>query len=359
MPRLHFQFSKQACWLISWFACFFLCSAVTAQAQSTPPSTQKQIPDFEERAADSISRMGSIKDKGLSESSGLTSAAVADAFWTINDSGHPSELFLFGNSGQKLAQVKLNSARNKDWESLASFTFSGQRWGLVADVGDNLRLRDAYQLYFFRDPTDLKTPPKSLKEFEKLKSVRALPIEFAYQDEQSGKAVVVKQDCEAVAVDPTTLDIWFVEKVHLQRDREVIPGVYVLPMPKPQLTKHAPKQFTVENLVDEPPVKAVAKRVGSFPIRFVSGMSFSPDGKKLIIRNYLTAHLYIRPDDKTWKQTIFDQKPLTVALPLQSQGEAICFASDSQHVILTSEGIRQPIWKIDLQVYFEKFKAMQ
>ena len=385
MPRLHFQFSKQACWLLSWFACFFfhalaiaqptpsLKTADAAEAQTT--AGQPKLQKFAEQVGNSISRLGSIEDKTISESSGLATAAAAGCFWTINDSGNPAEIFLFGSTGQKLAHVKLTGARNKDWESLASFTYSGKRWGLVADVGDNQRLLGGHQLYFFRDPTDSIAKHKNAKQdftkndFEKLKSLEALPFEFHYQpgestesSEQDGskkKSGLIGQDCEAVAVDPTTLDIWFVEKVHLNRDRKVVPGIYVLPMPKSQLAVHTGDLSAAADAIQESTVVPIAKRIGSFPVRYVSGMSFSLDGKKLIIRNYLTAHLFIRPDDKTWQQTVVEQKPLIVALPLQGQGEAICFAEDSRSVIVTSEGVRQPIWKVDLQVYFDKFKSQQ
>lgn len=371
MFRLHFQIHKQANWLLSWFACFFLCGATvwpswviaqTTQEKSSQP-TKQQIEDFEDRVADSISRLGSLKDKDVSESSGLARAAVADSFWTINDSGHPTTLYLFGEKGQQRARVKLKNARNKDWESMASFALSGRRWGVVADIGNNQRLRAAHQLYFFRDPTDSKVPPKSKQDFEKLESVQALPFQFTYQDNPPDGASdddsdPIRQDCEAMAVDPTTLDIWFVEKVHLNRDRKVVPSIYVLPMPETQLATHAKREHGEAIAVKQKkPVDPVARRIGSFPVRYVSGMSFSPDGKKLIVRNYLTAHLYIRPEGKTWRRTVVDQKPQLVALPLQGQGEAICFAEDSQHALVTSEGVRQPIWTIDLQVYFDKFKA--
>ena len=373
MLRLHFQFSQQACWLLSWFACLFLCAPVVAQ-----PAASKQPPplDFEERVENSISRIGSIEDKTVAESSGLAIAAAKGCFWTINDSGNPAEVFLFGNAGQKLARVKLTNARNKDWESLASFTLAGERWGLVADVGDNQRLLDAHRLYFFRDLTDSavklkdeQDPIFTAKDFENIKSVPAMPFDFTYQttpptesskpDGSKTKAVLIRQDCEAVAVDPTTLDIWFVEKVHLNRDRKVVPGIFVLPMPKSQLAVHAGDLSAAADAIQQSAAMPVAKQIGSFPIRYVSGMSFSPDGKKLIIRNYLTAHLFIRPENKNWQQTVVEQKPLIVALPLQIQGEAICFAEDSQSVIVTSEGVGQPIWKIDLQVYFDKFKIQK
>ena len=386
MPRLHFQFSKQACWLLSWFACFFLCAPVSAQptpgtAKAKPGQTkaatdrQRKL-DFEDRVANSISRLGSIEDRDVAESSGLATAAVADCFWTMNDSGNSAVLFLFGKAGQKLARVKLENAVNKDWEALASFTFAGEHWGVVADIGDNQRMQDSHRLYFFRDPTattaKLKADQKpdfAAKDFEKLKSISALPFEFSYQTSQpdesadqgtsKNKSSVIRQDCEAVAVDPTTLDIWFVEKVHLNRDRKVVPGIFVLPMPKSQLALHAGDLSAAADAIQESAVEPVAKRVGSFPVRYVSGMAFSPDGKKLIIRNYLTAHLFVRPVDKTWQQTVVEQKPVLVALPLQSQGEAICFTADSQNVVVTSEGVRQPIWKIDLGVYFDKIKTQQ
>ena len=338
--------------------------AQTPQEESSPP-TKQQVEDFEDRAVDAISRWGRLRDKGVSESSGLARSAVTDCFWTINDSGSRTDrfLFLFGDRGKQRARVKLENAVNKDWESMASFTLSGKHWGVVADIGNNQRSRATQQLYFFRDPTDAEVPPKSIEDFEKLKFVRALPFKFTYQNLPPERARddsdPVKQDCEAMAVDPLTLEIWFVEKVHLNRDRKVVPGVYVLPMPKAQLASHANREHGEAATANEKLTEPVARRIGSFPTRYVSGMSFSPDGKKLIVRNYLTAHLYIRPEDKTWQQTVVDQKPLTVALPLQSQGEAICFAADSQHVILTSEGVRKPIWQIDLQVYFDKFKAKQ
>ena len=389
MPRLHFPFLKQACRLLCWLACLFLCSTAIAQPaasgqkkpvakESTLDSADNLQPslDFEQRVEKSISRLGSIEDKNVSESSGLAIAATPGCFWTMNDSGNPTELFLFGSTGQKLAQIKLTNARNKDWEAMASFTLAGQRWGLVADVGDNQRLIDAHRLYFFEDPTDAvakREPNKksgfTSEDFEKLNSVRAMPFEFSYAANLANKSsdsndltttpAFVRQDCEAVAVDPTTLDIWFVEKVHLNRDRKVVPGIYVLPMPKSQLALHAGDLSAASAVVQDSAVKPVARRIGSFPTRYVSGMSFSPDGQKLIVRNYLTAHLFIRPDNKTWQQTVVEQKPMIIALPLQGQGEAICFAADSQSVIVTSEGVRQPIWKIDLQVYLDKFNSQK
>ena len=223
--------------------------AQTPQAEVSP-ATKQQAEDFEDRAVDSISRWGILRDKGVSESSGLARSAATDCFWTINDSGSRTDLFLFlfGERGKQRAQVKLENAVNKDWEAMANFKLTDKHWGVVADIGNNLRSRETHQLYFFRDPTDTEIPPKSIEDFKKLKSVRALLFKFTYQNLPPGQAVEddldpVKQDCEAMAVDPLTLDIWFVEKVHLNRDRKVVPGVYVLPMPRAQLASHANREY--------------------------------------------------------------------------------------------------------------------
>ena len=79
-------------------------------------------------------------------------------------------------------------------------------------------------------------------------------------------------------------------------------------------------------------------------------MSISGNGERLAIRNYLSAHLFERTADDgklpTWKQTFANSKPRSVPMPLQVQGEAICFTRDNDHVIVTSETVRQPIWKV-------------
>ena len=95
----------------------------------------------------------------------------------------------------------------------------------------------------------------------------------------------------------------------------------------------------------------VAKRIGDFPVRNVTGMAFSPDGKFLVVRTYLNAHLYQRSGKKSWRETLVTEKPIPVPLPLQRQGEAICFTADSNALIVTSELKRQPIWRINLHQY--------
>ena len=99
----------------------------------------------------------------------------------------------------------------------------------------------------------------------------------------------------------------------------------------------------------------VAEKVTEFPVYGVTGMAFSPDGKRVVIRNYLEMRLFEKQassddEDKTqdWADVFKNQEAVVLPMPLQQQGEAICFSSDSQSVFVTSEKAKQPIWKINI-----------
>jgi len=321
---------------------------------------------FSATAANSIQRIGTIKDDDVPESSGLARSSLAESFWTLNDSANPAKLFLFSDSGKLLAKPNLKNAKNVDWEALTSFTFKNRPWLIIADVGDNLRSRKSYQLYFAIDPTGdwLDDSDKKVKKpLKKLKSIKTLKLDFRYEapstaDNKPSKGSAIAKNCEAIAVDPTNNDIWLVEKVYLNRDRSIPPGIFRIQLPNSKLQQFLAKSTGQGGATKMSNSKVagslLAEQIGSFPVRNVTGMAFSPDGNKLIIRNYLTAHLYLRSAEKNWQQTINETKPTVVGLPLQSQGEAVCFTADSKSLIVTSEGKRQPVWRVSLESYLNK-----
>ena len=63
---------------------------------------------------------------------------------------------------------------------------------------------------------------------------------------------------------------------------------------------------------------------------------------------------YTRTGDQTWQDVVKNTKPKAVVLPLQRQGEAVCFSADSKSLIVTSELVRQMIWQVGLEQYFPK-----
>ncbi len=294
-----------------------------------------------------LQMVGTLKEKSISESSGLAvSHFIDDAFWTLNDSGNPSAVFLFGDHGQTLARCDLGDAQNRDWEAMSSFQRAGKRYLLIADVGDNNAQRERCELYFFEEP---EFKPRKEKHFSK--TLKTQKIEFQYQDGP--------RDCEAVACEPDGSAIYLIEKIFLQTAKREQPGVYKLTIPysespaqtaKSASTKSASTRSAVtQNAVPKDGLQ-IARRIAEFPFRGVTGMSIAPDGKRLAVRNYLNAHLLERTatDGKlpSWEETFKNAKPKVISMPLQIQGEAICFTRDSNYLIVTSEMARQPIWKV-------------
>jgi hypothetical protein len=303
-----------------------ICLIVLCMCRQT--SAQPQETDGDPPA---LIALGTNKNPQISESSGLASSAYFDdAVWTINDSGNPPKLFLIRHTGKLIAEVDVDQSANRDWEALTRFTSKEQSYLLIADVGDNSRKAKGYSFYLVKEPDFSKANPKAVVR----KSLEATRIQFSYPDGP--------KNCEAVAVDAAAKNVWLVEKVYYTSKQKTPPGIYVLPL---QLSK-----------TDQP---LTARRVANFPIRNVTGMSFSSDGKRLLIRNYVNAHLYSREPNETWEQVLNRFKPTTVVMPLQRIGEAVCFTKDSKSVILTSELTGQPIWQVNLKRYLGEARVQK
>jgi len=140
------------------------------------------------------------------------------------------------------------------------------------------------------------------------------------------------------AITPDGKSVWFIEKIYSNDTRGIQPGIYKLDL----------KAADFQRRKDKDPPFYSADRLADFPIRNVTGMAFSPDGRRLIVRNYLNAHVFTRPEGRTWAEVVASVKPTPVVMPIQSQGEAICFTRDSKSVLITSEFKRSTIWKVDL-----------
>ena len=285
--------------------------------------------------------LGSFKDKRITESSGVVTAqadpdgAASNAIWTLNDSGGAAMLFRVGFKGQTQATLILNGCKNRDWESMCRVVVDGKNHLAVGEVGDNLKKNLSCKIYVVPEP-DVKPKFDSagklrVQEFEsKFKT-----ITFTYRDGP--------KNCEAMSYNTEDKSYWFVEKVYVDDSRKKPPGIYVLP--DPLAAKSKPGE-------DKPGIvkpKNVAKRVASFSVRNVTGMAFSPDNQRLVIRNYFGAWLYEKADGKTWVETVNKTKAKVITLPLQSQGEAICFTADSKSLLLTSEFANAIIWQVRVE----------
>jgi len=291
--------------------------------------------------ADPLTWQGTLQAQDITESSGLArSSMIPNAFWTINDSGNGTDVFLFDEKGKSLARCEMDGARNIDWEAMATWQSDVDHFIVVADTGDNLRTRTSYRIYFAKEPKVKQGKSKLYK-----KSTPAVGVNFVYD---SGA-----MNCEAIGIPPGTNDVYLVEKQFAEKAMAHPPAIFRLRLPVKDLTEKLSlkRKYRAGRL----PEVEVASKVAEFPVYGVTGMSFSPNGKRVVIRNYLEMRLFEKQasgDDKDkaqdWADIFENQEPVVLPMPLQQQGEAICFSSDSQSVYVTSEKSKQPIWKVNI-----------
>jgi len=163
-------------------------STRTAAPDGTQPSSNAD--SLELPAFSKILRLG----RPLREISGLAASPTkAGILWAVADSGNPPDLHAIRPDGSTAGRVRVEGARNRDWEDLAAFTYRGRSYLLVADVGDNRGRRRDCRLYFIPepDPTAISCVPE-------------VSCQIAYTDRP--------HDCEAVAVDVARDAIYLASK---------------------------------------------------------------------------------------------------------------------------------------------------
>ena len=70
----------------------------------------------------------------INESSGLVKAWQENYYWTINDSGGNTELYMIGEQGRVFDTLLVNDSKNIDWEDL---TKDDKGNIYVGDFGNN------------------------------------------------------------------------------------------------------------------------------------------------------------------------------------------------------------------------------
>lgn len=277
--------------------------------------------------SESVRMLGVMRSRALSEVSGLALASGEPLqLWAHNDSGDSTRIFRIAGDGQLLDEFQLEGAAHRDWEDICSFSRAGERYLLVGDVGDNSTQRESCQLYLLSEP---KSNTSSEAVPPRKQAVSSRRIEFRYEDGP--------RNCEALAFDTSSDSLLLVEKLLGSAPEQTQAGVYQLSL-QPLLDNRS-------SSADQP---LVAQRIGDLPWRNVTGLDLSADGRKLFIRTYFEGYLLERGSDETWATRLKGQLPQALQLPVEAQGEAVCFSADAKAVLLTSEFVFQPIWRLEL-----------
>jgi hypothetical protein len=279
-----------------------------------------------------VNFLGNLADKTLTETSGMVlSGRNENLLWIINDSGNPPMIHAVGLDGSSRGQVRLRKAKNRDWEDLAAFQFNGESYLLIADCGDNDRIRKSSFLYAVVEPemSSAELPEGSSVPWN-------WRIKFSYIDGP--------RDCEGVAVDMSSQQILLLTK------RTVPPVIYALPLvpvedktihlARPVATLYGIPAPTPEDLREDP----LYGRFRSQP----TAMDISPNGKTIAVLTYRQPYLYLRHGNESWPET-FNRPPRALSMPRMKQAEAICFNSDGTSLFVTSEKRPAPLYRLDIR----------
>lgn len=244
----------------------------------------------------------------LGESSGvIASRRRPGVLWSINDSGNEPLLFATDSTGADLGRLTVARASNVDWEDISAGPCprSSGTCLYIADTGDNQFQRRSVTIYVLPEPE----PP--LGPGDTARVVRAeSAIELRFPDRP--------HDAEGLAVLGGHLLL-------VTKDRFGPAQLYRAPLSGtgPRLLEH---------------VASLAMRTSLLGGRIVTGAAVSRNGRLLVVRTYVSLHLFSL--DGTALAALTDMDGITIPV-VETQGEAVCF-DDAGRLILTSErGRRQ------------------
>jgi hypothetical protein len=275
---------------------------------------------FLQRVPDGAEQLCVVADPMLSEVSGLAcSRTVPGSFWMHNDSGDTARLFLVAPDGKTLAIFSVAGETPRDWEDMCSFEFDGRNWLLIGDVGDNAHVRGesgpGCRLLLIEEPV-CELPKEVERPVEDTLAVDAV-LRFRYPD---GPV-----NCESVAVDTERQEILVLSKTDPLNCQ-----LYSLPL---QFKSNGPGE--------------VLRRVAAPGVAYATAMDVSSDNRRLVIVTMLNGALVERQEFESWADAL--ARPATVMdVPSRVQGETVCFATDNASVLMNSERVNQPLWKLKL-----------
>ncbi|GAB2823228.1 WD40 repeat domain-containing protein [Actinoallomurus bryophytorum] len=247
------------------------------------------IPGAAAAADDGPAKLCTIKNPRIDESSGLAASRRHPGIvYTFNDSGGRAQVYALGPDCRTRATLTLAGASNRDWEAMAL----GPDGIYVGDIGDNLDGAWPYvTVYRIPEPTVLRS-----------QTLRATAYRIKYADGP--------RNAETMMIDPRSGRLYIASKAFGDSLYE------------------GPKKLRTSGF-------NVMHKVGGAPFYATDG-AFSPDGRTFVIRGYWDAEIYRAPGKKL----------TDVSIPNQKQGEGITFTADGRSLLVSSEGVRQPLWKV-------------
>jgi hypothetical protein len=248
----------------------------------------------------------------LNESSGIVASRTrTGVFWTMNDSGNDPLLFATDSAGTDLGYLRVAGASNIDWESMSTgpCLHAPGTCLYIGDTGGNSGRRPFLSIYVMPEPV----PPSGRSDTLRVVNVQDT-LRLTYPDHA--------HDAEAIAVVGSQL--WLVTK-----DRS-----------GPAVLFRTPLRATLPGL--RPMETRPLQRVGDLALgtsavrgRIVTDMGLSPDSRMLVVRTYVSLHLFAVRGDTALPAALLPPGGMLIPV-VEAQGEGVCFDQDGR-LILTSE----------------------
>ncbi len=256
-------------------------------------------------AAVSLLDAATLRAPRLGESSGVAaSRRRPGVFWTMNDSGDGPFLYATDSAGSDLGAVRVRNATNVDWEDLATGPCpDGSSCLYIGDIGDNNARRSHVVVYRLAEPDP---PTGSADDRRTVPTLDSLILRYPDRP----------HDAEALAV---THDGWLLV---VTKDLSGPPRLF-----RAALGANTPEQ-TFEPLGELPIVTSVPRG------RLVTGADVSPDGRWLVVRTYVSLHIF-RLEAGGRVTAVTGNFGLVIPI-VETQGEAVAFDGPDR-LVLTSE----------------------
>lgn len=252
----------------------------------------------------------------LNEISGLM---VYDSLlWGFNDSGGKNRIYGFDRSGGIRKEIKIEDARNRDWEAIAH----DEKHIYIGDFGNNRGNRKNLRIYKI-DKKDIGKKPEQI--------VKARNIDFSYANQETFGASMHNTlfDCEAMAALGNNLYLFSKDWVNQTTT------LYRIPAKKGNYSLQPVDTFNVNGLV--------------------TGAGISPSGNRLALVGYRDYMPFIWlfsnfPGDRFFagEQQYFQLDSL-----FNAQTEGISFPDDSTLLVSCerNSSFRQQVFVIDIKKF--------
>ncbi|MCW5883387.1 MAG: hypothetical protein KIT33_00295 [Candidatus Kapabacteria bacterium] len=229
-----------------------------------------------------------IQSPPLDEISGMAASINNPGYyWVHNDSGSPPNLFLLDSNGNLVATYRVTSG-NRDWEDIACVKnpFDCKSYIYIGDIGDNNAIRTNIKIIEIEEPKIVNFDTSIITDLQHNRE-----IFFKYPDGA--------KDAESLLIDPISIDLFVINK------REGFSRVF---------TSKYPYCEEINEL----------EHIATLPFNTATGADISPDGKEILVRNYIRVYYWTRKGRELLKYT-FQQNPQCLPLISEPKGESICF----------------------------------